>query len=407
MRPQDLAEALLQAVRRQRFDELPDHRHGGQPIAHFPSIDLAVIGIAPDAAPVFANVLFSREAPQGLIADIAPLAGPVTNIHYLKDQTDAAFESPAWFRAADWQAMSWQTLAGAGGQRFVEAYPASLVKLMVAVGIARQVDLGKLAWQQMHAWCGQCRSLSDWCEAMLTVSCNDATAALVLALHATGAIVRDNAGEVNQVEQLFAACGLATLRLADTQPDGGWRNADGAGVGHLCMTAWDTARLLWLLDADAPPAPWLAPQAVLLSPAARDRLLGLLARQGLHTVLSSTALAGQAGWVQGMPARLPAHWIRQDGSVQLTKELGFPADVRAANARAEVMFAHKTGGTDNYCSDAGIVTGIGEHRRHYIVALISNMGQRYAAPPDGVVNGKLAGLGRAIDQIMQDWLEAQ
>jgi hypothetical protein len=405
LNPDTLAAALLKAVRQQRFEALPDYHHGAQPIAHFPSIDLAVIGFPRNGLPVYANVLFSREHPDGLIAEIGAGAGPVGNIHYLKDQTDSTRESPAWFRDADWDAMQWQSLAGEGGLRFVEPYPASLVKMMVAVGIARQIDLGVLRWQDDYAWGGQTRMIAVWCEAMITESCNDATTALVRRLHESGALGPDGH---NEVEQRFAEFGLSTLRLADTRPDGGWRIPDGAGVGHLCMTAWDAARLFWLLDADAPPAPWREGSAAtepLLAPATCARLRAMLARQGLHTVLSSNALAGQNGWVPGMPARLAQHWIGADGSVRVTPEHVYPPDVRWANDCAEVIFAHKTGGTDNYCSDAGIVIGVGGHRRHYIVAMISNMGKRYAAPPDGVVNGKVAGLGRAIDDLMKNWLE--
>jgi hypothetical protein len=57
----------------------------------------------------------------------------------------------------------------------------------------------------------------------------------------------------------------------------------------------------------------------------------------------------------------------------------FGVDVRAANARAEVTFAHKTGWTFNYASDAGIVTSLpGKPFRHYVIAFIANLGNRYA-----------------------------
>ncbi len=54
-------------------------------------------------------------------------------------------------------------------------------------------------------------------------------------------------------------------------------------------------------------------------------------------------------------------------------------DIRAANARAGVNFAHKTGLTFNYGSDAGIVTSLpGQPFRHYIIAFLGNLGYRYA-----------------------------
>ena len=53
----------------------------------------------------------------------------------------------------------------------------------------------------------------------------------------------DSGHEVaNGLHGLLAASGLHTLRLANTKPDGGWLNRDGAGVGQLQMTAWDTVR---------------------------------------------------------------------------------------------------------------------------------------------------------------------
>jgi hypothetical protein len=45
---------------------------------------------------------------------------------------------------------------------------------------------------------------------------------------------------------------------------------------------------------------------------------------------------------------------------------------------AEVSFAHKTGLTYNYGSDAGIVESLpGKPYRHYIIAYLSNLGYRY------------------------------
>ena len=58
--------------------------------------------------------------------------------------------------------------------------------------------------------------------------------------------------------------------------------------------------------------------------------------------------------------------------------LNYGVDIRATNAHAEVSFAHKTGLTFNYGSDAGIVTSLpGQPFRHYIVAFFGNLGYRY------------------------------
>jgi Beta-lactamase enzyme family len=387
-----LAQALLKAVRAQGFERTEDALLGGAPLRHFPSLDLAVIAFAPDAPPVWANVLFSREHPRGLVAKIGADAGPVRNIRFEADQRDAAGASIAWLPDADWQRLTFAPLSGAGPHRFVAPYPASLVKLMVAIGAARIVDDGRADWDEPVHHDTRTRTLAQWAEAMMVVSDNDATEAVVARLHRAGALAPDH----NELHALFERHGLPTLRFADTRPDGGWRNADGAGVGHLQMTAWDTARVLWLLDADAPAAPWLEPGTpTLLAPDSRARLRSWLDDQALHEILSSTVLAGVSGWVRGLPARLPERWIVEGGSA-VAGELVYPADVRSAALAATRRFAHKTGTTDNYASDAGIVRG---ERCHYIVALLSSLGRRYAPVTPCATTWRIPALGRAIDAL--------
>lgn len=403
---QDLAQALLSAVREQHFEQTADALLGGAPVQQHPSLDLAVAAFPATGPAVFANVLFSREHPEGLVAEIGTDAGPVRNIHFLADQLDAQGRSVAWQPHADWQALRWRTLAGQPDQaRVVAPYPASLVKLMVLVGVAHQVDQGHARWDQDWTWQGKSRPVRDWAFDMTVISSNDATSALVALLHAVGAIRREQGVEVrNEVHALFEAQGLPALRLHNTRPDGGWRNADGAGVGQLQMTAWDGLRLLWLLDHAAPPAPWLpAGTAPMLRPDSRAVVLHCLGEQGLHSQLSSTLLAGLPGWVPGIPARLPERWLRPDGSAWLDQDQAFPGDLRPANARSEVLFAHKTGNTENYSSDAGIVRGIGASRRHYLIALTSNLGSRYAPHSLASTTWRVPALGAAIDH----WLAAR
>ena len=404
----ELATALLQAVRAQSFEATPDAMRGGAPLANFPSLDLALIAFPQHTPPVWANVLFSREHPQGLVAQIAPAAGAVQNIAYRADRIDAQLRSDVWLPDADWSRMRFEPLAGSGAHRFISPYPASLIKLMVAVAVARQVDAGACAWDTPVRYAGRTRPAADWAEDMIVFSCNDSTSALVALLHAQRAIVRAGDHEVhNAVHEAFAAQGLATLRLADTRADGGWGNAAGAGVGHLQMTAWDSVRLLWLLDADAPPAPWLAVGTPpLVSAKNRARIRAWLDDQALHEILSSTALAGVPGCVQGLAAAMPARWIGADGSLFAGTEHAFPADVRPASQRAEVRFAHKTGTTQNYASDAGIVRGIAPRQRHYIVALITNLGTRYAPCEPCATAWRVPALGAAIDAAIAPWLEA-
>jgi hypothetical protein len=174
------------------------------------------------------------------------------------------------------------------------------------------------------------------------------------------------------------------------------------------MTAWDTARLLWLMLsaslAQTYTAPWL-PEGTpsLLSKPQADRLWAMLADQGLHGVLSSTALAGIPGWQVGIPAHMPERWLQGDGSAQV-EDYAYPPDIRSANAQAQVHFAHKTGTTDNYCSDAGLVTPItgsdtnsdtGAGR--YLIAMTSNLGARFAFAHGCSTDWRVPQMAAAID----------
>ena len=345
-----LAQALLDAVRAQDFARTPDRQRGGRPLAHHPSLDLAVVRFAPGVVPRFANVLFSREHPRGLVAEMSGTLGSVVNLRFDADLQGDDGVSLAWLPDADWQRLRFRTLQPAavdGAPRFVAPYPASLLKLMVAVGVALAVDRGLCGWP-------------DALSPMIVDSDNEATEACVALLH--------RAGMVDTLNRRLAELGLRTLQLNDTRPGGGWRNADGAGVGHIHMTAWDSARLLWLLDAAAPPPPWLAPGTLLLQPASRDHLRQVLQRQRHDHVLSSGSLRGAPGWVAGLP------------------------DAPA--------FAHKTGSTDSYASDAGIVQVSG---CHYIVALLTSLGQRSAPLDDErcVTTWRVPALGAAVHALMQ------
>ncbi|OYU32325.1 MAG: hypothetical protein CFE39_03590 [Comamonadaceae bacterium PBBC2] len=418
-----LADALLQCVRDQDFAGVKDSQNGGQAIAHFPSIDLAVVVFPHNAPPVWANVLFSRDIPQGLVADVGPMAEEVINVTYMHDVTNAAGESVAWSPGSNWDAMDWVAVEefdkdDRSGplpheQRFVSPYPASLIKLMVAVGVCLLVDTAVFAWDEPWDYQGTRKTIDQWMDSMLVASNNDATSAMVALLHAGDLIVRVGegvgAGEINYLSVAFKGLGLHTLMLSNTQPDGGWRNADGAGVGYLNMTAWDTVRLLWLiLGETAPtPPPWLPhmePPGYMFGAPSRQRLLAYLAEQGLHDVLSSTALAGVPGWQAGLPAEMPARWVQADGSVQV-EDIQFPADIRAAHAQASVQFAHKTGTTDNYASDAGYVTALKPGGRRYMIALTSNLGRRYAPHPHCATDWRIPKLGAAIDAWLQEHLE--
>jgi Beta-lactamase enzyme family len=349
-----LAQALRQAVLDQHFERTADTLNGGAALAHFPSIDLALVVFPPQGPPVWANVLFSREHPQGLMGAIPSDTSELRHIRFDRDVQGAwqgqSGVSVAWLPTSDWRTLSFMPLHGQGPHRFVVPYPASLLKLMVAVGVGLAVDRGLAEWPD-----------SDM-RAMITVSDNAATDRCVALLH--------RAGVLGLLHEQFARFGLPTLRLERTTAAGGWRNGDGSGVGHIHMTAWDTVRLLWLLDAAAPPAPWLgaAERATpLLQAPTRQRLVALLAAQELSEILSSESQRAAPGWMPGIPP--------------------------------SAGFAHKTGTTQNYGSDAGLLTGDVKA----IVAVISNLGSRYAPQGKGcedcATTWRLPALGAALHRI--------
>jgi len=444
------ADELAQALRQAVADALAAAPRFDPP----PNLDLAVLALPPGAPPVGANVLFSREFPEGWIAPIAPSAGPVQGLRFLADVREGPEgTSVAWAPGSDWRQRpeaAWRPLAGSGPRRFIAPYPASLLKLMVAVGVGHLVDTGRARWDEPWphgpAQGALAPTVAQWAQPMIETSSNEATSALVALLHARGLIVRRgwrpgsaegdaDAGEetANGLHALFEANGLHTLRLANTRPDGGWFNRSGAGVGQLQMTAWDTVRLLWRLSAPlpgealdrpgaepsvhqradpdtiAPPAPWLAPDAPpLLQADSRARLWQWLRGQALHEVLSSTLVAGVPGWQPGIPALLPARWLRGDGS-GLAAGRVWPGDLRPQQARAEVCFAHKTGTTASYVSDAGRVLPLpgpdgrpGPGRR-YLIALLSTLGSRHAPHPDLATDWAVPRIGAAVDT----WLKAR
>ena len=358
----DLAQALRGAVLAQRFETTPDSLQGGAPLGWHPSVDLAVVVFPRGAAPVGANVLFSREHSQGLVARFDGTLGAVANIGFHADVRDAAGDSYAWLPGADWSRIAFPRWFGSG-PRFVAPYPASLLKTMVAVGVGLLVDTHRSDWALPLAYDGKTRPVGDWLFDMITVSSNEATSALVAHLHGRGGIRREAGREVgNEMQALFAAQGLPGLAIANTRPDGGWGNAAGSGVGQIQMTAWDAARLMWRLDADAPAVPGQPP---LLSEASRAVIRGALDAQKLHQVLSSESLRDLPGWVPGLQGR----------------------------------FAHKTGGTQNYGSDAGIVH---DGELHYVIAVTTSLGSRYAPQPEASTTWKLPALGGAVHA----WLKA-
>jgi len=319
-------------------------------------------------APVYANVMLSRDFPTGHVNQIDPDSMAVVDVRWRKwdiDRWNGAkgwLDNPALTNADD-------VVPGLQGTDFFIPYPASTFKVLVAVEILRLVDQQLITLDDVRSYNGTAKTLRKWMEDMITFSGNDATSVLLIRIH-----------ELNKVQDMndaFAALGLATLRIDGTTPDGlNWT------PGEIHMGAWDTARLFWLLDEDAPTPTWKTPTGTpvnkdFLTSASKQTLRGFLRDQGWHEVLSTTALCGLPKTNPGIPALLSDTWIAADGSVTV-EGIPMTSDAKPCNATATVFFDHKTGLTFNYGSDAGIVKGItGKAKRHYIISYFANLGYRY------------------------------
>jgi hypothetical protein len=209
-------------------------------------------------------------------------------------------------------------------------------------------------------------------DAMITYSDNDAARVLLRLL--------SDRGDLPKMHAELRDLGLATLQVHGTDPKtgGNWL------PGQIHMTSMDTARLLWLIDGgngtlwDRPDG--RAVKASILSEESRAYLRSLLEQQGYHEALSTTNFCGAPNIEPGIPSRVSERWVQPDGGV-VVDGYDYGHDVRPCNEAAEVTFAHKTGATWNYGSDAGVVTSLpGEPDRRYIISFISNLGYRYTSP---------------------------
>mgnify|MGYP003346174788 CR=1 FL=1 len=147
---------------------------------------------------------------------------------FLADIRDAQGVSVAWLPQADWGQWPWRTLAGAGPLNMVAPYPASLLKLMVAVGVGMAIDWSLCRWDQPWPFAQQVRTIAQWGEDMIVTSSNEATSALVALLHALGLINEQADPEAHHaLHHAFESRGLHTLRLAGTRLEAAARPAAG------------------------------------------------------------------------------------------------------------------------------------------------------------------------------------
>jgi hypothetical protein len=390
-----LESALLTAVREAQFDRVLDFGPGNEDhpirpaalVAHMPNVDVAVIQLDPAGRWVAsADVLLSRDYPDGQLV----LLGKNTGASLVRFRRWDIERWDGGIFSADGKQVSrkgWTNNPPLTAEddivpgrtnapyQFMAPYPASLFKLMVAFHVMRMVDAGKITLDTEYTYRtdltnAEPRRIRNWLEPMITVSDNRSAAALLKLFH--------DRDEIEPLNQEFRDLGLGTLQINHTRP------ADGCGwqPGQIHMTAFDTARLLWIIDG-GPGELWRGANgqpvtAKLLSDSSREFLKKLLADQGFNEALTTANFPGAPNVRPGIPSRVAPRWINPLNGFVNVDNLNYGVDVRAANAQAEVDFAHKTGLTFNYGSDAGIVTSLpGQPFRHYIVAFFGNLGYRY------------------------------
>src|SRR5262249_34846295 len=161
--------------------------------------------------------------------------------------------------------------------------------------------------------------------------------------------------EIELLNREFRELNLGTLQINGTSPADGrrWK------IDGVTVTAFDVARLFWIVDG-GPGEMWLGADgkpvtAKLLSDSSRAFLNKLLSEQGFNDALCTVNFPGAKNIRPGIPSRVADRWINPTNGHVVVAGEDFGVDVRPVNAQAEVIFAHKTGWTFNYGSDAGIV----------------------------------------------------
>lgn len=397
-----LEKELLKAVHDAHFEHVIDFGAGNdarpvkahlnlpaETIAHPPNFNVAVIQFDPQGRMVDrAYVLLSRDYPDGLVVplDTNLCATSVRFLRWDSERFDGGTFSgddnhqltvKGWtnnppLTEAD-NLVPGRTHAP---YQFMAPYPASLFKSMVAFHLMRMVDAGKISLDTEYTYAikdakPETHKIRDWMEPMITVSDNHATAALLKMLH-----------EHNEFEPLnreFRELNLGTLQIDSINPatGRGWK------TDRITMTAWDIARMFWIIDG-GPGEMWQGENhqpvtAKLLSDSSRTFLKKLLSDQAFNDALTTANFPGAKNVRAGIPSRVAERWINPTNGHVIVGGADYGVDIRAINSQAEVNFAHKTGMTFTYGSDAGIVTSLpGKPFRHYVVAFIANLGNRYA-----------------------------
>ncbi|MFN7139787.1 MAG: serine hydrolase, partial [Limisphaerales bacterium] len=353
------------------------------------NVDMAVIQLDANGQMIDrANVILSRDYPNGLIVPLDSDSG--ANSVRFRRWDMARFDGGTYSSKSGSQTSTkgWTNnpaLTDAddivpGRQsapyQFMSPYPASSFKLLIGFKIMRMVDAGTITLDTLYTYSpdgkkGTTRKVRDWMEPMITYSDNDSARAMIKLIHSYGQMVA--------MHQEFRDLGLPTLQVngTSTTTGGNWV------VGQIHMTAYDTARLLWIIEGGSGTF-WTGANgqpvtAAVLSSSSRTYLKGLLNDQGFNDTLTTANMCGNPNARAGIPSSVPVRWIDPIRGTVTVDGYAYGMDVRPCNASAEVGFAHKTGFTFNYCSDVGIVNSLpGQPFRRYIIVYLSNLGYRYA-----------------------------
>jgi CubicO group peptidase (beta-lactamase class C family) len=401
-----LSSGLVEALNGSGLDGLVDFgsntgRAAAGPAEHLPNVDLAVIELtASGEIAGVANVLYDRDDPAGYQVAIDPQTLQTQGVEF------ARWRQARWDEQDEWEAGPAEedvtVAADDPGKRYMAAYPASVLKLMVAYSVYRLVDEGRLGLSDEVTYrerkgrsCGYRPSnptgvspapeaegaadtLAGWLDQMITVSDGFATCVLLQAI--------DDADALEEANEHFAEIGLPSLRMLPAEPEVG----NGWSSGTMSMGALDTAKLLALVSG-APGVRWTAPDGSevtgerVLSAESRAAFRADLAEQSFNEVLNPVNLCGSTDAVQGIPSTVPERWVDAASGAVLTSDgdlvIDFGFDTRLCGELARVEFLHKPGLTFNAGGDAGIVRALPDQDgRWYVVAVLSNVGYRFGDP---------------------------
>ena len=439
-----LESALLAAVRDAQFENVVDFGAGNEEtpvsalrgmaakkIAHPPNVNVAVLQLDEKGKLVDrAYVILSRDYPNGLVVPLDENLG-TPGVRFLRWDIDRSNGGKFSSQGEKLSAKGWtnnppltdtdEIVPGRTNAPIIFAapYPASLFKAMVAFHVLRMIDAGKISLDADYVFelpgaKPDARKISGWLDAMITVSDNLATQALLKMFH--------DKNEIEPLNREFRELNLPTLQINQTDPKTG-RGWDTASIN---LTAWDIARMFWLVDggaekfwngADGQPV-----TGKFLSDSSRAYFKKILGEQAFNNCLTMANMPGAKNTRDGIPSRVAERWINSTNGHVVADGENFGTDIRAANARAEVAFLHKTGWTFNYGSDAGIVRSLpGKPFRHYVIAFVANLGHRYADEifadrktfpgfdPSGPIfyTQKIPALGRAVDDAVKKLSAAQ